>query len=206
MKLETGKYFEKNQKRLDSLPDIEREWAIALEKCRKHILFRIKKKTMYGAHTNQRLGEPPEDYYSFYAYDALLSGRWDWKDRYSLSEQLIVIVDSTISTEVEKMDTIKAQENQIKVIHGDMDASFYDEVEESSEVDQAREILFTKQVSVVEELIKGDSDLEYFWECVKEGMKRVEIAVFMEKTPKQLDKVRERFIKKIKESPYFEME
>jgi hypothetical protein len=206
MKLETGKYFEKNQKRLDSLPYLEKEWAVALEKCRKHIQFRIKKRTMYGAHTKQRLGEPPEDYYSFYAYDAILSGRWDWKDRYTLSEQLIVIVDSTISTEVEKMDTIKAQENKIKVIHGDMDVFFYDRDEDKTEVDAAREILFAKQVSVVEELIKGDTDLEYFWEGIKEGMKRVDIAAFMDKTPKQLDKVRERFIKKIKDSPYFEME
>lgn len=206
MKLEPGKYFEKNQKRLDSLPDIEREWAIALEKCRKHILFRIKKKTLYGAHTTQRLGELPEGYYLFYAYDAILSGRWDWKDRYTLSEQLIVIVDSTISTEVEKMDTIKEQENKIKVINGDMDVLFYYHDEDNVEIEAAREILFAKQVSVVEELIKGDDDLEYFWEGIKEGMKRVDIAALMDKTPKQLDKVRERFIKKIRQSPYFEME
>ncbi len=41
---------------------------------------------------------------------------------------------------------------------------------------------------------------------IKEGMKRAQIATFMEVTLRQQDKLRENFIEKIKRSPYFELE
>lgn len=67
-----------------------------------------------------------------------------------------------------------------------------------------KEILYNKKVSVIEESIKGDEDFESFWECVKDGMKALQIAEFMDKMPKQVYKIQERFVKKIKESSYFE--
>jgi len=201
---ETGKYFEKNHKKLESVPDIEQQWAMALDKCRDHINFRLKKRTVFGAHTEARLGENPLDYYISYSYDAILSGRWEWKDKYTLSEQMILIADSTISTEVEKVQTKKAKEN--KVVYDGLDSLFYLQDPLPDELDMVKEILINKQISVIVESINENSDFAIFWECVKEGMKSNEIATFMEKTPKQLYKLREGFIKKIKESPYFEME
>lgn len=204
--METGKYFEKNHKRLDSVIDIEHQWAIALDKCREHIQIRLKRRTTYGAHTAERLGENPCDYYTSYAYEAILSGRWEWKDNHTLSEQLILVADSTISTEVEKMESKKEKNNTVKLAYDDAVTLFYDQDTLPDKIDMVKEILINKQISIIEETIKGNNDFENFWECVKDGMKRTEIATFMEKTPKQVDKVRERFIKKIKESPYFEME
>jgi RNA binding exosome subunit len=65
--------------------------------------------------------------------------------------------------------------------------------------------VFGKKISIIEEAIKGDENLEMFWECVKEGMKREAVADFMEKKPKQVDKLREKLISKIKSSPHFQL-
>lgn len=203
MDLETGKFFEKNHKRLDSLANNELEWALALKKCQKHIIYKIGKKTLYGAHTVARLGVDPIEYYINYAYDAILSGRWEWKESNSLSDQLILIADSTISTEVEKTKTGKATYEPHLV---NLDLTFYDLVDPSYQLDASKEVLFNAQIKVVEECIKGDEDLEIFWECTKDGMKRVDIAEFMEKTTKQVDKIREKFVKKIKASSYFQID
>ena len=202
--MERGKYIIKNHKKLDALADPEHQWAVALEKCREHIRIRLKRRITFGAHTERRLGEDPYTYYISYAYDAILSGRWEWKQEHTLSEQMILIADSTISTEVEKVQTKKASE--IKVVYDDLETMFYEQDPVSAEPDMVREIVINKQISTIEETIKGDEKLEYFWECVKEGMKRTEIAAFMEITPKQQDKLRERFINKIRKSSYFEME
>jgi hypothetical protein len=204
--VEPGKYFEKNHKKLDSIPDIEQLWAAALDKCRDHIKLRLKRRVTFGAHTESRLGENPIDYYLSYAYKAILSGDWEWKDSHSLSEQMVLIADSTISTEVEKMDTKKAQENLLKFTYDDPDTLFYHQDPLPDKFEMVKEILINKQISVLEEAISGDEELELFWECVKDGMKRAEIAAFMEKKPKQVDKLKERLIKKVTTSPYFEME
>lgn len=204
--METGKYFEVNRKRLDSISDIDRQWAVALYICTEHIRTRLKKRTTFGAHTEARLGVDPVDYYLNYAYDAILSGKWEWKESNTLSEQMIRIADSTISTEVDKIGTAKEKAERIKVIYDDLDTLIYAQDPIPDELDMVRGIVIDNQIRVIEETIRGDDDLVNFWECVKEGMKRAEIIAFMEKTPKQIDKLRERFIKKIKMSPYFEMD
>lgn len=143
----------------------------------------------------------PFDYYLTYAYDALILGTWEWKDDYSLSQQMIRIIDSTISTEVDKVKTIKATAS--KIVSSDS-SDFWFADSEDTEPDMVKEILHNKKVSVIEESVKGDENFEIFWECVKDGMKTAQIAEFMEKTPKQVYKIQERFVRKIKESPYFE--
>lgn len=202
--METGKHFSKNQKKLDSTNELENQWIIALGKCRDHIRIRLKRRTVFGAHTDIRLGEDPYTYYISFAYNAILSGRWEWKDSHTLSEQMILIADSTISTEVEKFELEKHKQSE-KIIKDNIKTIFYDQDVISENLDLVKEILIDKQISIIEEVIKGDSDLEYFWECIKDGMKRVDIIAFLEITPKQQDKLRERFIDKIKKSPYFEI-
>lgn len=204
METEVGKHFIKNQKKLNALSDMEADWAAALDKCREHIRIRLKRRTTFGAHTETRLGEDPFDYYTSYAYEAILSGRWEWKDNHTLSEQMILIADSTISTEVEK---VEAKKNNEKIIpFDDLETMFYNQDGPSLEPDMIKEILINKQISIIEEVIHGDEQLGFFWDCVKEGMKRAEIAAYLEISPKQQDKLRERFIDKIKKAPYFELE
>lgn len=198
--MDTGKHYKKNNKRLEKVE--EAVWAAAIEKCRVHICMRINGRTKTGAHTDTRLGMDPFDYYVTYAYDALIFGTWEWKEEYSLSEQMIRIIESTISTEVDKVKTKKAAGN--KVVSSDSSEFWFTTDLEETEPDMVKEILHNKKVSVIEESIKGNEDFESFWECVKDGMKAPQIAEFMEKTRKQVYKIQERFVKKIKESPYFE--
>jgi hypothetical protein len=198
--LETGKHYKKNSKKLAVVEDAV--WAAAIEKCRIHICLRIRGRTITGAHTDARLGMDPYDYYLTYAYDSLIFGTWEWKDDYTLSEQMIRIIESTVSTEVDKVKTKKASAN--KVLSSDSNDFWFAAHAEDIEPDMVREILHNKKVSVIEELIKGNEDFENFWECVKDGMKTPQIAEFMEKTPRQVYKIQERFVKKIKESLYFE--
>lgn len=201
--MDIGKHISKNHRKLDALANQEYEWAVALEKCQEHIRIRLKRRTTFGAHTEARLGEDPYTYYISYAYDSILSGRWEWKDGHSLSEQMILIADSTISTEVEKSQTKKPGIN--KVMYDDLETMFYLQDFLPDESNMVTDILIDRQISIIEESIQGDEKLEYFWECVKEGMKRAEIAANMEITLKQQDKLRERFINTIRKSSYFEM-
>jgi len=198
--LETGKHYKKNSKRLAEVE--ETVWAAAIEKCRVHVHFRINGRTKIGAHTDTRLGMDPYDYYLTYAYDALIFGAWEWKEEYSLSEQMIRIIESTISTEVDKLKTKKAAAN--KTVSSFSSDFWFAADSEEEDPGMVEEILNNKKVSVIEESIKGNEDFESFWECVKDGMRPQQIAEFMEKMPKQIYKIQERFVKKIKESTYFE--
>lgn len=198
--MEIGKYYKRNQVKLEVVDDAT--WAAAIEKCRYHINGRIYGRTNKGAHTGVRLGMDPYDYYLTYAYESIILGTWEWKDEYTLSQQLIRIADSTISTEVEKVKTKKSSGN--KVILSDSIDSWFADDQGDSETDNIQEILDNKKISVIEECIKGNHDFESFWECIKEGMRAKEIADFMEKSPKQVYKIQERFVKKIKESTYFD--
>lgn len=198
--MKKGEHFKKNQQKLEDVTDLQ--WATAIEKCRVQIDSRIKYRTERGAHSEARLGMDPYDYYLSYAYDAILLGNWEWKDEYTLSQQMIRIADSTMSTEVEKVKTKRAKER--KVVSMDGDDMFFVDDPDAGQPDMVREILFNKKISVIEELIKGNEEMENFWECVKDGMKTTHIADYMEKTPRQIYKIQERFVRKIKESHYFE--
>lgn len=200
MKSETGPYVEQNHARLDSLPDVEAEWAIALEKCAEHVKHRIGRRTLFGAHSEHRLGEDGVQYYVAGAYEGILSGRWEWKDDHTLSEQMILIVDSTISREVEKVQTAKAAAMPRIVSYDDLTTRLYEQdlpTEDPGDMDQ---LILEHRIKRIEAAISGDDDLELFWEGVKEGMKAGEIAIAMNKTAKQIYKLRDRFIERIRKA------
>ena len=144
--LETGKYYKKNSRRLEEVQDAV--WAAAIEKCRVHICMRIGGRTKTGAHTATRLGMDPVEYYLTYAYDALIFGTWEWKEDYSLSQQMIRIIESTISTEVEKVKTKKAAGNT--VVSTDPNDFWFAADSEDAVPDMIKEILDTSRLSKVE--------------------------------------------------------
>lgn len=191
--MDVGKYFDSNQKRFESIS--EDDWKVALYKSKKHLQIRLKQRTLYGAHSRDKLCVDPLEYYISYAYEALLAGEWEWKDEFTLSEQMIRIIDSRISTNVKKEKTKKAE--KAKTIFGDVDLDFNNLARppNGSVVDEDK---FIRQVLTVEYAIKGDCELEVYWGCVKEGMKRKDIAELFEITPKKLDKLKERFIRTVR--------
>lgn len=199
--MERGKHLESNLKKLESVTDVQ--WTKALEKCKKHVVTRLRKRTLFGAHAEERLGMDPVDYYVSFAYDAIIDGHWEWKDGRTLGQQMVRIAENRIGKEVE---IYKAGHNgQFSMAGEDIDDFFYAEDPPPGEPNLVQEAVFGKKISIIEEAIKGDENLEMFWECVKEGMKREAIAEFMEKKPKQVDKLREKLINKIKSTPHFQL-
>lgn len=191
-----GPYYKSNNEKLKSVDD--RQWAVVLQKCKRHVKLRIKQRTLFGAHSEKNLGEDPIHYYTAYAYEAIISGEWEWQGRFDLAQQMITIINSRISTQVEKIKTAKAKE--FKITYKDIEAELYNIGVESQSVSEEKRKKFVTQVELVESAISGDTDLEFFWEGVKEGKKRAEIAELMDKTPRQLDKIKEKFIRTIRKN------
>jgi len=120
--MELGEYNKKNHGRIASL--CEADWKVALKKCKDHIKWKLRQKTLYGAHTASRLGTDPVEHYLEISFEKIFSGEWEWKDEYSLTEQMIRIANSYISTEVEKKESKK--EKSFKICYKDIEEEFYD--------------------------------------------------------------------------------
>ena len=79
------------------------DWKDILSKCYTHIEIRLLGRTKWGAHCEQRLSMSAQDFYVGGAVQGIFTFKWEWKySLYSLEEQLIRIIDSLISKEVEK--------------------------------------------------------------------------------------------------------
>lgn len=189
--MKLGDFFNHNQLRIKSLTDVD--WKIALSKCKTHIRLKLKQKTLSGVHSASNLGANPTDHYLSLAYERILTGEWEWKVEYTLVEQMFRIINSTISTEVEKARTIKGQ--SFKITYSDQMDQFYEEIEES---DTSKESENRERLLEIENSVKGDSQLEFIMEALKEGKKRAEIANLMDVQPRQFDKLREKLIRRIK--------
>lgn len=190
--MELGKYYKQNQRKLALVN--EREWKVALNKCKWHIIWKLKQKTLSGAHTASRLGTDPVDYYLEISYEKILSGKWEWKDENSLVEQMIRIVNSHISTEVEKKKTKK--EHSFNLSYNDVESEFYNLADPPRSMEE--ETIFAKRLKIIGDAISGDLQLEIFIGAVREGMKRADIAALLDLQPRQLDKVKERLFRKVR--------
>lgn len=200
----TGKFFESNSRKLDNVKEIE--WKIAIKKCEKHLLFKLMNKTKFGAHTIENLGIQANDYYLEYAYSSIIDGFWEWKDNFDLTEQLIRIIDSRISTVVESYRKAKKRDEKrkekgkypLKTLERsyDIENTFY-KLRSEEEVDETELLEIENDYIKIELYINEslDDDIKMFWEYIKEGYKRAEIAELMEVSPKQLDKIKEKFLR-----------
>lgn len=199
-----GKFFESNSKKLDKISNVE--WKIAIKKCEKHLFFKLMNKTKYGAHTVENLGIPAKDYYLEYAYSSIIDGFWEWKDSFDLTEQLIRIIDSRISTVIKSYKNAKENDKKrekegkypLKTVirSQDIENTFYN-LRSEDEVDENELLAIEDDYNKIELFVNEskDDDIKTFWECTKEGYKRAEIAEIMEVTPKQLDKIKEKFLR-----------
>ncbi len=128
--MKLGLYYHINRLKFNNVND--NDWKIALSKCKEHIKWRLKQKMLFGAHTATNLGTDPIDYYLELASSKLLEGEWEWKNEYSLSEQMIRIVNSYTSKEVDRTKTKKAE--SFKIVYQDIESEFY-QLEEHQEID-----------------------------------------------------------------------
>lgn len=204
---DVGSFFESNSHKLDEVSNVE--WEIALRKAEKHLDYRLWNKTIFGAHTVENLKVPAKEYYLNYAYMSILNGSWEWKNDYDLPEQLIRIIDSRISTVVKTYRNAK-EKNEERVEEGkykltnsveiqDIESTFY-ELEGEKEISAEELLKIERKYNKIDQFVSksGDDDFILFWDCVKEGFSRSEIAELIGKTPKQLDKVKEKFLRQLR--------
>lgn len=212
--METGKYYHSNYVRLRHLS--EDDWKVALAKCKDHIKLRLKQKTISGAHSSANLGADPVEHYLGLAYEKKIIGDWEWKAEYSLAEQMIRIVNSAMSKQVEKVVSTSAhiqgeaegvadefkeyatssEAQPVKIISSDIEEEFYDV---ASPVESTREGTVNEALlQSIETAASGDEDLEFIIEGLKEGKKRAELADLLGISLRQFDKLREKLIRKIK--------
>lgn len=189
-----GQYYSGNQRKFSEVKDSE--WKIVLKKCEKHIRIRLKQRMSSGVHTAANLGTNPVEHYLEAAYTKLLGGEWEWKEAYTLLEQMIRIINRAISVEVEKYKTDKAQ--ALKIEYTDITDEFY--VPDDHETTKEDEDRFKTQCEALKQAAEGDDELVIIYEAICEGMKRADIAELLGKTPKQFDKLKEKLINRVKKS------
>ncbi|QBZ97341.1 hypothetical protein [Flavobacterium sangjuense] len=200
---EIGSFFETNSKKISEISSVE--WKIALIKCEEHLDYRLKMKTLYGAHTAKNLGVDAKNYYMNFATDALLFGHWEWKDEFDLPQQLIRIIDSRISTVVKSYKLQKEKNNKkiedgffpetVEIDYRDVELDFY-KLSSDINFDYEKAELFEEKIKEIEKEINSSNDenVGFLWECIKEGKKRNQISELMNMTPKQVDKIKEKLV------------
>jgi hypothetical protein len=191
--MKLGPYYHRNQKKLAAIT--ERQWREALAKCMKHLEFKLKKKTLYGAHVGSRLGAEAADHYLSLAYERIISGEWEFQDGMDIAEQMIRVIGSYISKAVEHSKTVKAATSQVE--YTDMEDEFYEQ-EIDSGGNEVYEKMYAIMVADIDDSVKDDDELFFIWEAIKEGRTRKEIALLLNKTVRQFDKLRDRLIRTVK--------
>lgn len=189
--MEIGKYYHTNQRKIENLTTVE--WEVALYRCKNHIKYRLKQKTLSGAHSASNLGGDPIDYYLSVAYEKILIGSWEWKDEYSLGQQMIRIANSYISKEVDKVKTAKRE--SLQILYKDIEEEFYDLAAPPNDDSEQHEM--EKRLTYIENATSGDEQLEFMVEGLKEGKKRAYIAELLGIEPRQFDKLKEKLMKRI---------
>jgi len=109
---------------------------------------------------------------------------------------MIRIINSRITTEVEKTKTEKA--SKLDIEYKDIETELYFVGDEPKNATIEEKLELEKRITSIEVAVKGDENLEFLWEGVKEKKKRAEIAALMDLQPKQLDKLKERFIRTVR--------
>ncbi|MGN8072822.1 hypothetical protein [Mucilaginibacter sp. 22184] len=189
--METGKYYQANQRKTEQL--VESDWKVALAQCKEHIRWRLRQRTLSGAHSASSLGADPIDHYLGIAYEKILLGEWEWKDEHTLAQQMIRIADSYISKGVAKATSAKGE--AFKIIYKNVEEEFYDLAAPPADEQEQHEI--EQRLKMIETAVVGDEHLEFMIEGLKEGKKRADIAELLNIGVRQLDKLREKLMRRI---------
>jgi hypothetical protein len=148
--------MDKNKEILEHLNAISNvEWLDVVDKLTTYVHFKLKGRTLFGAHSEQNLGSNPVDYYVDEAIGKLFSLEWIWQyDKYSLLEQLQRVVGSMLSTNVEKF---KAKKENITLMEEQKLISM-----EKSEINDKEVEYYEVFKQALEECSKDDDDLQLY--------------------------------------------
>lgn len=144
-------------KRLHSIPDSE--WAVVIDKLTTFVYFKLKGKTLFGAHSEQNLVVNPVDYYVDDAVGKLFSLEWEWQfEIYSLLDQLKRIAGSMISTNVEKYKTkMERKEQSIPTEEETLNA-----LAEKNDNDDGDNKIYQKFQEALEHCSEDDEELQLY--------------------------------------------
>lgn len=174
--------------RLFAIPD--KEWVSIVDKLTSYVYFKLKGKTLYGAHTESNLGVEPVSYYVDSAIEKLFSLEWKWKyDKYTIQEQLQVIVGSMLSSNVEKY---KANKFELS-FHDNDKLAILAEKEDTEEFNADYE-LFREALT---ECSKDDDDLQLYVMAFDECNSFDEMAELLEFDKKKLYALQKKLTRRI---------
>lgn len=185
---------------LDRLHKVtEKEWVGVMKICKEHITMKVRHKTLFGAHSQVRLGMDPFQFYFHEALIKLYEGVWDWQyEKFSLLEQMKRIIDSIISEEVRKSKTTKEKKQTVKYMdmveeENEKYLACLDDHEETEEQINKVEGFY----SLIEQAYKDNPEYEYLCLSLMEGKKYSQIAQECSWTMDQLYKKVELFKRKV---------
>jgi len=141
--------------RLHAIKD--KEWLAILDKLTVFVRFKLKGKTIFGAHSEQNLGIEPVEYYVDEAIGKLFGLEWEWQfEKYSLIDQLKRIVGSMISTSVENY---RKKKEKVMPIENEILSALVEKVNPHNENEDVNYQLFTE---ALEKCSQDDDELQLY--------------------------------------------
>lgn len=151
------------------------DWRVVVKKVKNHLRIRKILFSTTGVHSESNFGMSPMDYYLGNAIEKLFDGKWIWKKELTISEQVIRIIDSMISTELEKAVTEKAKSVNIEYVDAFKDLWLLPtnvNILPSDDIERD----FKEKIELIYKAIEGNDDLELLFLCIQQNMKSKEIA------------------------------
>lgn len=154
-----------------------REWRDALNKLSRHITWRLKAQiiknenetpevvgglTAHGAHSEHHLGENALNYYTKEAILKLYECRWEWQERFTLSQQLIRIVDRLIENEHDKYVEVVVRAPE------ETNPKYMEALQEFGQEMQRHTTQVDKDYQRICAAVKGDAELEAFVDAISD--------------------------------------
>lgn len=178
---------------LAAIPDSE--WKKTIKKCYSHIGIKLFDKTFSGAHTEQRLGMNPQEYYFSNAYMKVCSGERAWNYReVSIDEHLISIMDSLMNNEVKKYK-VEQKHNRKIVLVGSDQLNLFDKKENC---ETAEENDIAKLKIALTEVCEENEQYKQFVDLTSKGLDYDAICSKMKCDKKQAYRLKETIVKKAK--------
>lgn len=193
--------FEEQLSRLEEMS--EDKIKIVNFRLKAAIEARVKGKFIYGAHSEEVLGDYYTSYYINAAWDKLLSKEWTWKEDKSLLEQLKIIAENLIGKQVEKYERHAAQRARgarasIKLFDPtDFLVNNLNHEDKDDEDDQ----IYQARLDAIQQAISDDDELVEFFNLVQKGATYDDILLlsgWSDGGKKRLYRLKETFTRKVR--------
>ena len=147
------------------------EWIVTSKKCYNFLQYRLKGKTGWGVHSETNLGISVFDYYFVAAVEKLYEGAWTWQfEKFNIIEQIITIMNSMISANVDKATNIY---KRTIVIEYDSDKVY---TCKEIDIDDVNEEEYDVKIQLIKNAIQNDSEMKTYFSLVQEGYSSKEIS------------------------------